>query len=131
MIEQHAFADFLARGELDRHLRRTRPRYRARRDALVAALAEELPDAAVRGIAAGLHATVELRPDDDEDAIVAAIRARRIAVDTMGEHFAGPRTGPPMLLLGYGQVPEAAIRPGVRAIAEAVRAVRDGAFTTS
>jgi GntR family transcriptional regulator / MocR family aminotransferase len=131
VIQQHAFADFLARGELDRHLRRTRTHYRARRDALVAALAEELPDAAVRGIAAGLHATVELRPDDDEEAIVAAIRARRIAVDTMGEHWAGERSGPPMLLLGYGQVPEAAIRPGVRAIADAVRAVRDGVVTAS
>ena len=29
-IEQHAFADFLTRGELDRHLRRMRARYRAR-----------------------------------------------------------------------------------------------------
>ncbi len=28
-IEQHAFADFLTRGELDRHLRRMRARYRA------------------------------------------------------------------------------------------------------
>ena len=130
-IQQHAFADFLARGELDRHLRRMRAAYRARRDALVEALAEELPDATVRGIAAGLHATVALRPDDDEDAIVAAIRARRIAIDTMAEHWTGPRTGPPMLLLGYGQVREASIRPGVRAIAEAVREVRAGVFTTS
>ena len=124
VIGQHTFADFLARGELDRHLRRLRSSYRARRDALVEALAEELPDAAVRGIAAGLHATVELRHDDDEEAIVAAIRARRIAIDTMAEHWTGPRTGPPMLLLGYGQVPEASVRPGVRVIADAVRAVR-------
>ena len=42
-IEQHAFADFLARGELDRHLRRMRLRYRARRDALVAALGRGCP----------------------------------------------------------------------------------------
>jgi GntR family transcriptional regulator / MocR family aminotransferase len=126
VIGQHTFAVFLARGELDRHLRRLRSAYRARRDALVAALAEELPDATVRGIAAGLHATVELRADDDEDAIVAAIRARRIAIDTMAEHWAGPRTGPPMLLLGYGQVAEVAIRPGIRTIAEAVRAARTG-----
>ena len=41
--------DFLARGELDRHLRRMRVRYRARRDALVEALAEELPEATVHG----------------------------------------------------------------------------------
>jgi GntR family transcriptional regulator/MocR family aminotransferase len=32
-IEQHAFADFLSRGELDRQLCRMRVRYRARRDA--------------------------------------------------------------------------------------------------
>ena len=42
-IDQHAFADFLERGELDRHLRRMRARYRARRDALVAALARGAP----------------------------------------------------------------------------------------
>ena len=34
-IEQQAFAHFLERGELDRHLRRMRGHYRARRDALV------------------------------------------------------------------------------------------------
>ena len=43
-IEQYAFADFLNRGELDRHLRRMRARYRRRRDALVEALAAALPE---------------------------------------------------------------------------------------
>jgi GntR family transcriptional regulator/MocR family aminotransferase len=43
-IGQQAFAHFLERGELDRHLRRMRGRYRARRDALVQALADELPE---------------------------------------------------------------------------------------
>ena len=43
-----------------------RVRYRARRDALVAALAEELPEATVHGIAAGLHVTVELPDGLDE-----------------------------------------------------------------
>ena len=42
-----------ARGELDRHLRRMRARYRRQRDALVQALARELPEATVTGIAAG------------------------------------------------------------------------------
>ena len=35
VLEQVPFADFLDRGELDRHLRRARPIYRERRDALV------------------------------------------------------------------------------------------------
>ena len=77
-IEQYAFADFLARGELDRHLRRMRVRYRARRDALIEAVAEELPEATVRGIAAGLHALVELPETYDEQAILEEVRERRI-----------------------------------------------------
>ena len=38
VIGQLALADFIARGELDRHLRRMRLRYAARREALLAAL---------------------------------------------------------------------------------------------
>jgi GntR family transcriptional regulator/MocR family aminotransferase len=122
-IEQFALADFLRRGELDRHLRRMRVSYRARRDALIEALAEELPEAAVRGIAAGLHVTVELPATDSEPAILAEARRRRIELATMDEHRI-EHAGPPTLLLGYGQVPEASIRPGVREIGEAVRAAR-------
>ena len=65
-IEQLAFARFLARGDLDRHLRRMRIRYRTRRDAMVAALAAELPEARVRGIAAACTSPSSCRPADDE-----------------------------------------------------------------
>ena len=43
-LDQLALADLLERGELDRHLRRMRPIYRGRRDALLAALARHLPE---------------------------------------------------------------------------------------
>ncbi len=124
LVDQHAFAEFLAGGELDRHLRRMRVLYRARRDALVAALAEELPEATVEGIAAGLHATVRLPDGDDERAIVAEAGRRRIALEAMGDYRAGGATGAPTLLLGYGQIAEPSIRPGIRALAEAIRATR-------
>jgi len=123
-VEQHAFADFLSRGELDRHLRRMRARYRARRDALGAALARELPEATVRGIAAGLHATVELAAGDDERAIAAEAVRRRIALMTLGEVRAGAPGGPATLLLGYAQLAEAAIPAAVRELAAAVHATR-------
>ena len=48
MPDQLALADLIERGELDRHLRRMRRRYRARRDALVAAVATHLPGATRR-----------------------------------------------------------------------------------
>ncbi len=114
-IDQLAFADFLARGELDRHLRRMRTRYRARRDALVAAIGELLPEAEILGIAAGLHATV--RVDVDEDALRAEAAERRIAFETMRDYEAGDGT----LLLGYAPLPEATIHAGVRELAAAIR----------
>jgi GntR family transcriptional regulator / MocR family aminotransferase len=125
-IDQHALADFLTRGELDRHLRRMRVRYRARRDALVDALAEELPEASVHGIAAGLHATVRL-PDGDERAIREEARQRRIDLETMGDYRPDADTGPPTLMLGYGQMSEPAIRSGIRELAAAVHAARERA----
>jgi GntR family transcriptional regulator/MocR family aminotransferase len=124
MIEQHAFAEFLAAGEHDRHLRRMRARYRSRRDALVAALAAELPEATVEGIAAGLHATVRLPDADDEGAILEEAQRRRIALETMDDYRGGASRGAPTLLLGYGQIAEPSIRPGVRALAEAIRTTR-------
>ena len=122
-IEQHALATFLARGELDRHLRRMRSRYRRRRDALVEALAELLPEAAVRGIAAGLHVTVELPAGYDEQAIREETRRRRIALNTMSDYTGEADAAAPTLMLGYAQLSEPAIRAGVRELAEAIRAV--------
>src|SRR6266542_2260260 len=121
-IEQHAFANFLARGELDRHLRRMRARYRRRRDLLVEALAEALPEATVRGIAAGLHATVQLPDGYDEQAILRQARRRRIDLTTMRDFWGQPGSGPPTLLLGYAQISEHAIPAAVRELAEAARA---------
>jgi GntR family transcriptional regulator / MocR family aminotransferase len=121
-IEQHAFAGFLARGELDRHLRRMRVRYRARRDALVAALAEFLPEASVHGIAGGLHATVWLPEGHDEQAIRAEARRRRILFNTTRDYRPEGDEGGVTLMLGYAQLPEPAIRAGVRELAEIVRA---------
>jgi GntR family transcriptional regulator/MocR family aminotransferase len=123
-IAQQAFASFFARGELDRHLRRMRTEYRRRRDVLVEALGDALPEATIHGIAAGLHATVELPDDYDERAILEQARARRIDLTTMRDFWIEPGSGPPTLLVGYGQVPEPAIKTAVSELAEAVRAAR-------
>ena len=103
-IEQHALADFLSRGELDRHLRRMRTRYRNRRDALIAALTATFPEALVRGVAAGLHVTLEMPSSDDEEAIRQEAQLRHIALETMNDYQ--PTIGglPPTLLLGYAAI---------------------------
>jgi GntR family transcriptional regulator / MocR family aminotransferase len=124
-IEQYALADFIARGELDRHLRRMRVRYRARRDLLARTLAELLPEAAIGGAAAGLHLTLRLPESDNEDAVVAEARRRGVLLETMNDYFSGATSGPPCLLLGYGQIHEPAIRTSVHELALAVHAARD------
>jgi GntR family transcriptional regulator / MocR family aminotransferase len=124
-IEQLAFARFLARGDLDRHLRRMRIRYRTRRDTIVAALADALPAAAVTGIAAGLHVTVILPPEHDETAVQRAAAARGIDLSTLSDYrFGGEH--PPTLILGYSQMTEARIRAGIHELAAAVRAAGTG-----
>ncbi|MFC7546868.1 PLP-dependent aminotransferase family protein [Plantactinospora sp. GCM10030261] len=125
-IEQHAFATFLSRGELDRHLRRMRIRYRRRRDLLLRTLAEALPEATARGIAAGLHATVELPDGYDEEAILRQARQRGVDLMTTHDFWIPPGSGRPTLLLGYGQVPLPAVPEAIRVVADAVRSGRAG-----
>ena len=115
VLDQLALADLIERGELDRHLRRMRLRYRRRRDALLAALARHLPDLEVGGAAAGLHVTLALAPGADPDAIVDAAAARGVGL------FGVPHAQRPLLLVGYANIADAAIDRGVAELAKAVR----------
>ncbi|MHB8690810.1 MAG: aminotransferase-like domain-containing protein [Solirubrobacteraceae bacterium] len=101
-FEQLALADMIARGELDRHLRRTRVRYGARRELLVAELARVLPDARVSGIAGGLFVPVVLD--------------RLPSMTSVGE------LAEPYLLLGFLDGDDDAIVQGVDALAREWRA---------
>jgi GntR family transcriptional regulator/MocR family aminotransferase len=118
IVEQLALADFIERGELDRHLRRTRTVYRKRRDTLVGALAAELPGSRPAGVAAGLHLVVHLPPATDEEAVLRRARERGLGLSGLSEHRLRP--GPPALLLGYGRIPESAIAAGIAELAAAV-----------
>jgi GntR family transcriptional regulator / MocR family aminotransferase len=114
---QLALAHFIETGELDRHLRRTRRTYRARRDALIDAIYTYLPDAQVQGVAAGLHALALLPSQTSEAALTAAAAARGVSVHGLSPHRASPAAGPPGLILGYANLPEPAIKRGIRELA--------------
>ena len=64
-------------GQYDRHLRRARRAYRARRDALISALASYLPELTVEGIAAGVHLLLRLPDGADDTKIAGEAGARR------------------------------------------------------
>ena len=119
VVGQLALHDFIERGELDRHIRRTRLRYQRRREALLAALAKWLPEAKVGDGAAGLFELVRLPAGTDEAAVVSRAAALGVGVEGLGLHrFA--TGGDPALVLGFGCLPEPAIERGVRLLAQAV-----------
>ncbi|MGW0485258.1 MocR-like pyridoxine biosynthesis transcription factor PdxR [Nonomuraea sp. NPDC003214] len=123
VIDQLTFADFLARGEFDRHLRRMRPVYRRRRDALLDALRTHLPELRPAGIAAGQHVVAWLPPGLDEAEVVAAAARRGLGIHGVGPYrITG--AGPGGLIFGYAILSEAAIAEGVALLAAAVREVR-------
>jgi GntR family transcriptional regulator/MocR family aminotransferase len=123
VLDQLTFADFLSRGEFDRHLRRMRPIYRSRRDALLRALARHLPGLEPTGIAAGLHLVAWLPSDLDEAAVIAAAAREGVAVAGVTPYrlSPAPRGG---LIFGYSDLNERAIADGVMRLTRAVSSLR-------
>ena len=120
VLDQLTLAELLASGDYVRHLRRTRAAYRARRDRLMAALARELPDLTVEGIAAGVHVVLRMPPGCDDAAVARAARAARVHVPPLSA-FRIVARGTGGLVVGYGRLHEAAVEQAVRALARIVR----------
>jgi GntR family transcriptional regulator / MocR family aminotransferase len=122
VLDQLALADFIARGELDRHLRRMRIRYRQRRASLEAALTRVLPVARIRGAQAGLYALVELPGSEDEPAILRAAAAAGIAVEGLAaSRISG--AGASGLVLGHANLSDPAIERGIELLGTAIGAL--------
>ena len=122
-LDQLAFADFLARGEFDRHLRRMRPIYRRRRDALLKALRDRVPDLEPAGVSAGLHLVAWLPPDLDETAVVNAAARRGLGVYGVAPYrISSPGRGG--LIFGYATLNERVIAEGIGMLADVVSELR-------
>ncbi|OQD53406.1 GntR family transcriptional regulator [Streptomyces phaeoluteigriseus] len=98
-IGQLALAELIDGHAYDRHVRACRLRYRRRRDLLLDRLGTRR---GVRGIAAGLHALVEVR---DEADVLERAAAEGLAVGRLGEHWharEGAQGRPQGPVVGYG-----------------------------
>jgi GntR family transcriptional regulator/MocR family aminotransferase len=126
VLTQAAYASLLAGGEIDRHLRRTRRRYHARRNALIEALGKSLPEAVVGGASAGLHLIAWLPEGADEETISEASARRGVAIHTLHRDCALSAPRPPALLLGYGLISEQAIPQAVGELRKAMAGIANG-----
>jgi GntR family transcriptional regulator / MocR family aminotransferase len=123
-IEQLAFADFLDRGEFDHHLRRMRPIYRRRRDALLSALQRHLPQLQPVGASAGLHVLAWLPSELNESRVLEEAARLGVQIDGLERYRVSRRDGPGGLIFGYGNLSERAIEEGVRLLARALHLAR-------
>ncbi|HEX4661413.1 MAG TPA: PLP-dependent aminotransferase family protein [Streptosporangiaceae bacterium] len=117
-LDQLALAALLESGRYDRHLRRMRAIYARRRARLIAALAGHAPGIRLTGLAAGFHAVAHLPASADEQAVVAAARERQVGLHAMGGYRASGGAAPPQLVMGFGNLSERAIEPGIAAVAD-------------
>jgi GntR family transcriptional regulator/MocR family aminotransferase len=116
---QLALADFIARGELERHLRSMRRRYRQRGRHLVDALTRELPGWQPSPGAGGLHVMVTLPDSVDEPALLTAAARQGVGIEGVSLHsYTGSCA--PGLVMGHAYMAEPAIDRGVQLLAEAM-----------
>ncbi|GGE86078.1 PLP-dependent aminotransferase family protein [Mycetocola zhadangensis] len=126
-LDQEALALLMETGRFDRHLRRVREMYRARRDVLAVEVELAFGPGRLRGLAAGCHAMLHLPDGSSERAVVATAATMGVRVSPLSDYripTAGPGKQPlpypPALVLGFGNIDEYQIRRGIRALAIAV-----------
>jgi GntR family transcriptional regulator/MocR family aminotransferase len=119
-LDQLAFADLIATGGYDRHLRGRRRAFRQRRTALVDALADRLPKCAVSGMAAGLHLTLALPTGADAAAVVRRAQRSGVRVSDLAGYRIRSEVSSPGLVLGYGNLADSAVDDAVAHLAAAV-----------
>ena len=125
-LDQLTLAEFITSGGYDRQIRRTRLAYRRRRDRFIAMLPGQGPPGQspphqgppgqgppgqgphVSGIAAGLHAVLDLPRTDLEHDMIARASERGLALDGLERYRAGPGPGDERagLVIGYARPPE-------------------------
>lgn len=117
-LVQLTLADFIAGGFFERHVRRMRKVYSARREAFVQAVEGNRLFRLARA-PVGLHAVVDLPYRMDDGKASAAAAARRIEALPLSLFCASVRLGP-ALVLGIGNVRAEEMTDAVRALEAAV-----------
>lgn len=126
VLDQLVLTHLISTGLLDRHLRRTRPKYDRRRRALITALRAEFDDVEVSSAPAGLHLLARFPNICSEERLVAEAARRSVSVLNLSKFRLGnDENSGPTLVLGYANMSEDAIIAGVKELHQAWQTMRD------
>jgi len=117
-LDQLALALMIETGRYDRHLRRMRTEYAARRGVLVQALAQHAPSVRLTGLAAGFHAVAHLPAGTAEQDVIQQALSRSVGLYGMSTYRADHSPHPPQLLLGFGNTSQRAIQAGITLVGD-------------
>lgn len=123
-LGQWAFAEYLRSGGYDRHLARIRAAYRERRDAMVAALRNELPELSFAVPPGGFYIWAHLPPGLWAADLLRSSLRRQVAF-VPGEAFCADGGGHGALRLAFAPCPPDRIRTGVSLLREAFDELRE------
>jgi GntR family transcriptional regulator/MocR family aminotransferase len=122
MLEQYALADFIDSGWLERHIRRMRLIYGARRDATVAALSEYFgARVSIIGDSAGMHLLARLDSGLSDDEVIGRAAGVGVELASSRRCYSG-RGQDGEFMFGFAALSEAQISEGIRRISQALRA---------
>ena len=121
VLDQLVLARFVESGRFDRHLRRMRRSYAAKREVLVRTLADAAPAVGLTGLAAGFHAVAALPEPRTEAGVVEQAAVRGVGLHGMSPHRADGSADPAQLVLGFGNLTGTAIREGLVRVADLLR----------
>jgi GntR family transcriptional regulator/MocR family aminotransferase len=123
-VLESAIAELIEDGEVQRHVRRSRRIYRARRDAMVARLRSELGGAVAVAVPVGGTALwVGIAPDVDIERWCRAAAAKGVLIES-GDRFSSGGEMLPFIRVGYAGYREAELNDAVRLLASALAEVR-------
>jgi len=110
-FEQQTLARFITGGYFTRHLARERTAYKARRDALVAALRTSFApeELTLAGLHTGLHLLAQLKDPPPDAALRAAARQYGVRCSLLSDYdlIGTAHSAAGTLVLGYGSLPDA------------------------
>lgn len=105
-IEQKVLYRFIAEGHFERHLNKMRNIYKKKRETIVTAIRQFLPDSEIAGASAGLHLTLRVKNGMSEAELIKAAQNHGIKVYGFSQFYSGdmPQGMPPSLLLGFANL---------------------------
>ena len=131
-FEQQTLARFITEGYFTRHLARERVAYKARRDALTAALNTAFApgELTLTGLHTGLHLLAHLRNAPPDAALHAAARAQGVRLSLLSDYdlTGSGSTAPGTFVLGYGSLADDACPSVGETLKKLCTAARDASL---